>query len=342
MKQSKDQISLAAVGDIYWGSLPENTLYKVLPVLNEHDLRFCCLEGPVSDRGEDWPGKASVHRSSVATMAPFKKAGFDVVTFANNHCMDLQTEAFFDTLYLLDQNDIKYVGAGKNISEARKPVIVEKKGCCIAFLGYASFYHPGFEATENRPGIAALRTNPLYPTPNIEEEDLKNVLSTVKKTKAQADVLVVAYHWGIGRGRTLTAYQKALAHQTIDAGADIILGSHPHLLQGIEIYKGKVICYSLGNFVFEWVKSFANAPFNHVIRETMLLTCNIRDNKIKEVFFRPAVINAPAVNVLTNPEIVAPDNPLFEKIFDTMNELSTPLNARLYIEGDKCIISRAE
>jgi len=335
------QVSLAAVGDLFLGALPENTLDKVLPVLGEHDLRFCCLEGPVSDRGTDLPGKSSVHRSAAATMATVKKAGFDIVTVANNHVMDLQKDAFLDTLELLDQHGIEHVGAGVDIHAARKPVIIEKKGCRIAFLGYASFYHPGTQATESRPGIAQIRVNPLYPAPHIEDADLEDMKSNIKEAKAQADVVVVAHHWGISQSHTLTHYQRQLAHETIDAGADIVLGGHPHILQGIELYQGKVICYSFGNFVFEWVSSFANAPFSHTLRETMILTCLIRDKEIKGVFFRPVMINSVGGNKLAEPEVVGPDQPEFASIFSTMSRLSAPLNAKLNIEGDKIWVFEA-
>jgi poly-gamma-glutamate synthesis protein (capsule biosynthesis protein) len=331
----EDQVSLAAVGDVFLGSLPENTMDKMLPILAEHDLRFCVLEGPVSDRGEPWPGKMSVHRSGASTMAAVKKARFDIVTLANNHILDLQRDAFLDTLELLDEHGIKYVGGGKDITSARKPVIIEKKGCRIAFLGYASFYPRGFQATETRPGIAQVRADPLYPPPHMDEEDLEHVLSNIRDTKEQADVVVVAYHWGISHTRTLTAYQKALGRQSIDAGADLVLGGHPHILQGIELYKGKVICYSFGNFVFEWVRSFADAPFSNTIRETMILTCLIRDNKVKGVYFRPVVINAVGDHILAEPEVVTADRPEFMRIFNTMSKLSAPLNAELCIEGDK-------
>jgi poly-gamma-glutamate synthesis protein (capsule biosynthesis protein) len=122
---------------------------------------------------------------------------------------------------------------------------------------------------------------------------------------------------------------------SIDAGADLVLGGHPHILQGIEVYKDKVICYSFGNFVFEWVPSFADAPFGNTIRETMILTCLIGDNKIKGVYFRPVVINSVGNHILAEPEVVGPDSQEFAKIFSTMSKLSAPLNTELRIEGDR-------
>jgi poly-gamma-glutamate capsule biosynthesis protein CapA/YwtB (metallophosphatase superfamily) len=340
-QRSEEQVSLAAVGDLFVGELPDTTLDKVIPVLAEHDLRFCVLEGPVSDRGEPFPGKMSVHRSGTATIAPVKKAGFDIVTIANNHVLDLQRDAFHDTLEVLNEAGIKYVGGGKDIYEARKPVIIEKKGVRIAFLGYASFYPRGFQATQTRSGIAQIRVNPLYPPPHMDEEDLQHALSSIEELKSQADVVIVAYHWGISHTRTLTAYQKALAHQSIEAGADLVFGGHPHILQGIEVYKGKVICYSFGNFIFEWVKSFADAPWSHTIHETMLLTCLMDGNGLKGVYFRPVYIHSEGDHILAQPEVVASGSDEFSSIYNTMRELSEPLNTELSVDGDKIWILKA-
>lgn len=322
---SEEYVSVAAVGDVYMGSLPEDTLDKVLPILSEHDLRFCNLEGPVSDRGTPEPKRWPL-RSEVGAMATLKKAGFDIVSFANNHCLDYGIEAFQQTLQLLDENGIFWAGAGRDFSLARKPVILERKGCRIAFLAYASFFDKGFEATETHPGLAPIRVDPLYAPPHINEEDLRDMMANIRETKAQADVVMVSHHWGVSGGRTLAVYQRYLAHQSIDAGADIVLGSHPHILQGIELYQDKVICYSLGNFVFGmW------APFWYdAAKETMILTCLIGDNEIKGVFFRPVVANE-----LSPPEVVPPGGGMFTKIVDTMNELSAPLGTSLYPKGDK-------
>lgn len=322
---SKDSITLAAVGDVCLASLPDNILDKVITILKEHDLRFANLEGPVSDRGEPWPHKYTF-RADARHMATVKKAGFDVVTFANNHCLDYGEEAFLQTLELLDKNGIKHVGAGKDLISAQKPVILEKKGCSIAFLGYASFYHPGYQATDVKPGIAPVRVEPLYPSPHVNEEDLGGLLASIKEMKTQADVVVAAIHWGMSMGRTLTVDQKYVGHQMIDAGADIVLGSHPHILQGIELYNGKVIIYSFGNFIFGVWPTI----FNMLTKETMILTCIIEDNEIRGVFLRPVLISK-----LNEPEVIAGDHPMFAKIFKTLNELSAPLNTTLSRKGDK-------
>jgi poly-gamma-glutamate synthesis protein (capsule biosynthesis protein) len=169
----------------------------------------------------------------------------------------------------------------------------------------------------------------------MDEEDLKSALTNIEETKAQADIVVVAYHWGISHTRSLTAHQEALARMSVEAGADLVFGGHPHILQGIEVYQGKVICYSFGNFVFEWVKSFGDAPWSNTVHETMLLTCLFGDKELKGVYFRPVVINSAGGHKLAQPEIVGPERPEFMSIFNTMSELSAPLNTELSVEGDK-------
>ncbi|MFC1943686.1 CapA family protein, partial [Chloroflexota bacterium] len=300
-------------------------LDRVLPIFEEHDLRFCNLEGPVSDRGTP-VSKPILIRSKVETIAALKKARFDVVSFANNHSLDYGPDAFLHTLKLLDQNSIAFVGGGKDLLSAQKPVFLERKGYRIGFLAYASYFDKGFEATEQHPGLSPVRVDPLYAPPHINEEDLKAMIAAISETKAQADIVVVSHHWGVSLGRTLTVYQRYLAHQTIDAGADIVLGSHPHILQGIELYKNKVICYSLGNFVFgTWPQFFTNAT-----KQTMILTCLMEAHTVKEVFFRPVIANE-----LFQPEIVTAGEQMFEMIVDTMSELSAPLGTLLYPQGDK-------
>jgi poly-gamma-glutamate capsule biosynthesis protein CapA/YwtB (metallophosphatase superfamily) len=324
-KLSEEYLSVAAVGDVYMGSLPEGALDKVAPILCEHDLRFCNLEGPVSDRGtpeaKRWP-----LRSDTRAMSDLKKAGFDVVSFANNHCLDYGFEAFQHTLQLLEENGIAWAGAGTERFSARKPAILEKKGCRVAFLAYASFFDLGTQATETHPGLAPIRVDPLYAPPHINEEDLREMTDNIKDAKAQADIVMVSHHWGVSGGRTLTLYQRHLAHQTIDSGADIVLGGHPHILQGIELYKGKVICYSFGNFIFGIWGSF----WYDAAKETMLLTCLIKDKEIKGVFFRPVVANASS-----QPELAPPDGQIFKRIADTMCALSAPLGTSLYPQKDK-------
>lgn len=157
-----------------------------------------------------------------------------LVNAANNHIADYGIAGIDDTMNYLDSAGIRYVGIGKNLEEARRPVIIEKNGKKIGFLGY----HGGgkFAATRTRTGLA-----PRYEPYIIED---------VERLRPQVDYVVVNFHWGTELAEKPDHSQIALAHHVIDAGADLIVGHHPHVLQGVETYKGKTIAYSLGNFIF--------------------------------------------------------------------------------------------
>ena len=163
-------------------------------------------------------------------------AGFDVMNLANNHLMDYGKEALISTLNILDSLGIRHCGAGLNYEEAHKPALFELNGTTVAFLGYSLTFPSEFWATDSRAGTA-------YPRD-------KSVIKAIKHCEEIADITVVSFHWGGELRSTPKEYQKHFAHLSINAGADLILGHHPHVLQGIEIYKNRLIIYSLGNFAF--------------------------------------------------------------------------------------------
>ena len=171
-------------------------------------------------------------------MSIFKEMGIDLVTLANNHALDFGTDALVDTLDTLDQAGILHVGAGRNLDEAKEPVIAELKGMKIGFIG-ASRVIPetSWNATSTKPGMLVT----YDPALTVQE---------IEKLDEVCDYVVVYVHWGIERAEHPEEYQRTMGRQYIDAGADLVVGSHPHVLQGIEYYEGKPIVYSLGNFVF--------------------------------------------------------------------------------------------
>lgn len=155
------------------------------------------------------------------------------VTLANNHVFDYGRIGLNDTIKHLDRYKVDHAGAGENIKEARKPIIKKIKGRKIVFLAYGNYSPAG----KNTPGVA-------YRNPKIVLEDI------LKAKKDDADLIVVNFHWGVERDSFPTKIDCKLAHLAIDNGADIIIGHHPHVTQPVEIYKGKIIAYSLGNLIF--------------------------------------------------------------------------------------------
>lgn len=202
------------------------------------DIAMVNLENPFSNRGEPVPDKEWTFRADPEHFSLINKMGIDIVNVANNHVLDYGQDAFLDTLSILDDNDILYVGGGNNIKEAYSPKFIDVKNKKIAFLG-ANRVMPDMSwyATETRPGLSA--------TYNPEK-----LIAEIEKVDPISDYVVVFVHWGVERQEMPVDYQKEMAKQYIDAGADIVIASHPHIMQGFEYYKGKPIAYSLGNFIF--------------------------------------------------------------------------------------------
>ncbi len=207
-------------------------------VIDEADIFMANEEFPFSTRGTPAEDKQFTFRAAPSLIFVFKELGIDIVTLANNHAMDYGTDALLDTCDTLDKAGIARVGAGKNLDEAKAPVILEAQGQKIGFLGASRVIPVGsWNATSTKPGM-------------LTTYDPKILVDEIKKLRDQCDYLVVYVHWGIERNETPEDYQRSLGKQYIDAGADVVIGSHPHVLQGVEYYKGKPIVYSLGNFIF--------------------------------------------------------------------------------------------
>jgi len=211
-------------------------LFENLDEIKDADILFGNLEGDVSARGNNVGSKYSF-RMEPKVLPVLKDAGFDIVSFANNHVGDWNTTAFEDTLYGLKDNGILKTGAGFNKKEAATPTIIEKNGTRFGFLGFSDVGPAWMEAQENKSGIL------LANDPNIEE--------IISNAKNECDVLIVSFHFGDEYKTVHNARQENLAKMAIDNGADMIIGHHPHVIEDISEYKGKPIVYSLGNFIFD-------------------------------------------------------------------------------------------
>lgn len=195
-------------------------------------------EFPFSERGSAAADKEFTFRLAPEKVSLFQEMKLDIVTLANNHALDYGREALADTLATLDQAGIAHVGAGNDLDAAKAPVIKELNGIKVGVLG----------ATRVIP-VADWRAN-RYTGGMLVTYDPAELLEAITELRKDCDYLVVYVHWGIERSITPETYQRDLGQQYIDAGADLVVGSHPHVLQGIEYYQGKPIVYSLGNFVF--------------------------------------------------------------------------------------------
>lgn len=205
------------------------------------DADLCCInnEFTFSNRGEPMDGKTYTFRSAPANVSVLQDLGVDVVTLANNHIYDYGTDAFLDTLTTLSDANIDYVGAGKNLAEAMTPRYYELNGLTVAVVNATraekNIMTP--EAEETTPGV--LR---CYDTALFEQ--------VIREADARADVVVCCVHWGTEYSYSLEWVQRDTAKTYIDAGADIIVGTHAHCLQGIEFYNDVPVFYNLGNYWF--------------------------------------------------------------------------------------------
>jgi poly-gamma-glutamate synthesis protein (capsule biosynthesis protein) len=233
--------------------------FEKLDLFRQADVRMINLENPISLRGGKTP-KEFNFRMHPKYLSVLKDANIDIVCLANNHIYDYGKDALLDTLSYLDSVDIRHVGAGENLSMARKPVILEvnrKKIGFLAYYGNGSWY----PASEGSPGTVP-RIKALI------RDDIKALRENEK-----VDYIVVNYHWGQEGSNYPNQFQVDLAHFTVESGANLIIGHHPHVLQGIEKYKNGIIVYSLGNFLFGYTnrKEYDTAVFKLVINQHRIL-----------------------------------------------------------------------
>lgn len=247
--EAKEAVSLLFAGDIYFSDHVLNAYDRaggidgilddsLRQAIADADLFMANEEFPFSNRGKAAEDKQYTFRVSPDRISIMQEIGADIVALANNHALDYGGEALLDTCRILDQAGIRRVGAGANLEEAKKLEILEAGGKKIGYLA-ASRVIPvsDWAAGRNHPGM-------------LTTYDPAILVKEIESARAACDYLVVYVHWGIEKNTSPEEYQRALGRQYIDAGADLVVGSHPHVLQGIEYYKGKPIVYSLGNFIF--------------------------------------------------------------------------------------------
>lgn len=211
---------------------------SVASVLRQADFAVCNLECVLA-RGGHQVLKPYTFRGPKQAV-PLLKQHFDAVCLANNHTGDFGPEAFVNQLKLLDDARLPYFGGGRDSREARRPLILERNGLRLALLGRNSFPPQSFAAGEKQPGVAWLN----------EDELVADVRAALERD--HADVVIPFLHWGREMMPEPAEWQRRLARRLIDAGAAAVIGGHPHVTQTTEVYRGRPIVYSLGNFVFDY------------------------------------------------------------------------------------------
>lgn len=275
---------------IYDGISPE-----LMTIMQQADIMCLNNEFTYSTNGEPMKGKAYTFRAHPDRVAVIKEMGVDAVLMANNHVYDYGKQALLDTFTTLENADIDYFGAGRNLDEAMKPVYYELDGKTIALVAAsrAEKYKLTPQATEDSPGI-------------LRCYDTKLFLEVIKEADANADFVIALVHWGTEYSTKLEKVQLTTGKEYLDAGADAIVGSHSHCLQGMEYYDGKPIIYSLGNF---W--------FNSKTLDSMLVQLHFSGNDeggSLEVSVIPAIQKGAKTKIVTGSEM--------ERIFKHLEDIS--------------------
>jgi len=347
---------------------PRDCFALVRDEIRKADIAFCQLEVNLTERGARLPQVRHTHRAKASSATAMKDAGFTIVSFSGNHCLDWGPDGFFDTIDNLKGAGLAVVGVGANIAQAREPIIQEANGVRVAFLAYNSILPSHNWAEADRPGCAPMRAWTIYEqiepdqpgTParihtHALRADVDAMIADVARAKAMADVVVMSIHWGIHFiPAVLADYQQEMARAAIDAGVDMILGHHAHILKGVEVYRGKPIFYSMGNFAIDLRMTPAHAQgkgfkeiqalspgwepdfdslynFPPDSRMTMVVTADARADGLSNVGFLPAFINRDA-----QPEIVKAGDARFDQVVDYMRWTTerASLNAVFRVVGD--------
>ncbi len=315
-------ITVAAVGDLMMSSwiidvVAENgvdfpfdsTRHFIAPM----DVAIANLEAPLTANGERFEDKKYTFKVPPNFINGIANAGFDVVTMANNHIVDFGCEGILDSFAALEGAGLYHCGAGRNRDEACAPTIVDVHGVRVAFIGFSMTYPDDFWAT-------AVRCGTCYPTEEL-------LFEVIRQAEEQADLTVVSFHWGAEKYTTPRDYQKKFGRLAIDFGADLVLGHHPHVLQGLELYQGKLIAYSLGNYVF--------ASYSNTARSSMVVQAQIDQTGLLFAKIIPLNVH----NHSTNFQPVALRGQSRQNVLDELNELSLPLNqGRTIINKDGLIL----
>jgi Bacterial capsule synthesis protein PGA_cap len=289
-KRENNTIRIAAVGDLLFTQSPDGTPGRGLETLSAEvrdyfrscDIVFANLECtlPGKDRVDTEPRVIATE----AQIRSIKESGINVVTLGNNHAFDCLDEGFGRTRALLNEIGVPWCGAGSNLTEAVRPVVKEVRDVKIAFVGVvdpSSGMHRFATATES--GVA----------PN----DPDRICQMIRRLREEVAVLIVSPHWGMERFRIPSPRQIQQARDYVHAGAAMVLGHHPHVLQGLELYQGAPIAYSLGNFIANDV-FWSNGDvlkWNRFERTSCILTADIDVDHVRSVKQIPVLYDGETV-----------------------------------------------
>ena len=280
---------------------------EILAEMQNADIMMVNHEFQFSTRGEPMEDKQFTFQTDPKNVQILLDLGIDIVSLANNHSLDFGQDALQDTFVTLDEAGILYAGAGDSKERAEELQVIEVNGKKFGFLA-ATRVIPvaGWDVRNKQPGL-------------FTTYDDTRLVERIRESKEECDFLAVYVHWGIEREEYPEEYQNVIAKHCVEAGADVIIGAHPHVLQGIEFIEGKPIFYSLGNYIF-----------NNSTPKTMLVKVLIKSDDTVEYSLIPAFA--------TNGQTQAMEGTEAEKLYAYMNEISV----KNYVNSDGSVTNKTE
>ena len=320
-------ISFCTTGDlIFWREVADcidaNGGAAAMANIDEHlaaaDVTIANVESPLSDdESEPVIDKDVYIIGRPSAIESIENSGIDLASLANNHIMDYTGPALEDTLEALDGAGVKHAGAGMTEAEAETPAELEVDGVKIAFFSWTDIVPDYFLAFGDEPGVVSARMN------------MDDACKRVREAKATHDIVIVAMHWGVEYEDYITDYlQSEPAHQLVDAGADVIVGNHPHVMEGIEFYKGSLIAYAHGNCVF-WQK------YDHT-HESILVDFDMTDNGVENVVVTPLYLD----DVYGIPDFATGEQA--RMTLERLEEISEGMNTAFDIRDGKAYVTPIE
>ncbi len=274
---------------------PEAIYGDLLPVLRACDLRITNLECCLTEGENQISKSGSMFKGLPAHVQGLKDVPFEVVTTANNHVFDYGLDGFYETQQILTDNNIHSVGTGKNKNKARKPLIVEVKGIRLGIVNFSE----GEDMTAAGDG------------PGVFGWEIEKARTIVRELKSRVDLVVVIGHCGVEYIPFPPPYVEKAFQMMVDAGADLVIGHHPHVPQGIQIYKGAPICYSLGNYVFYQETELIHRKTGYMVQ------VGISKSGLAEIEIVPYEIGADKLSLLQGEKR--------KSFFESLKQVSAPL-----------------
>jgi poly-gamma-glutamate synthesis protein (capsule biosynthesis protein) len=319
-------VSIALTGDVMLGRGVNEAIRQSGPAwpwgntvesLKRADLTIINLECVIACSGRPWSRWEKVFhfRAGTSVIAALQLAGVDAVVLANNHVLDYEEEAFLEMLEHLQKNGVAWVGAGRNLEEARRPAILKTPGLKVGLVAFTD-NEPGWAATETSPG-----TN--YIEISLNENSLQSARECLAAARAAgAELVIFSIHWGPNMAPRPSALFRRFAHAVMDAGADVFHGHSAHIFQGIELYRGRPIIYDAGDFVDDYA-------VDPVLRNDLglLFSLQIEERRVSRIELIPVKIAGCQVNIATGQT--------YRNITERIRALSAEMKTAVHQEDER-------